>query len=169
MSPPGVGIFPLRIQVSSPEGDSCAQSIHVHKCLSTKVFFFFFPVLSCRSLLCVPILPPFMILAFSKHFFLMSQVDFGEHQICFADRYVFRDGGRDGTGRSKRTAFSQTGKLVHFVERGSVWPLLPFQVIGVSLCGGVLPTRPQGGGSLVLRVWFWGPKVACVWSCLLTW
>lgn len=38
----------------------------------------------------------------------MSQVDFGVHQICFANPYVFRGGGRDGADRSKRAVFSQT-------------------------------------------------------------
>lgn len=73
---------------------------------------------------------------------------------------------RWGQGWSRQeqacSVLTDCGKLVHFEERCSVWPLLPFQVIGVLLCGSVLPTRPQWGGSLVLRVWFWGPKVACV-------
>lgn len=117
-----------------------------------------------------PFFPPFMILAFSKHFFFYVTSRFWSASNSFRRSLCVQRWGQGWCRQEQAcSVLTNCGKLVHFEERCSVWPLLPCQVIGVLLCGSVLPTRPQRGGSLVLRVWFWGPKVACVWSCLLTW
>lgn len=116
-----------------------------------------------------PFFPPFMILAFSKHFFYVTSRFWSASNLFRRLLFVQRWGPGWRRQEQAYSVLTDCRKLVHFEERCSVWPLLSFQVIGVLLGGGLLPTRPQGGGNLVLRVWFGGPKVACVWSCLLNW